>query len=522
MTGRRPQTWHALFVSVVVGCQAVPPSVPPAPPPVPRDIVARLDVAQTVVEQTRIPVLGSVDDEPATPASAADVLSFDDVMTSVETHFPLILAAQTEIEAARGRALSAAGAFDTQLSAKGTTEVEGFYETDRLDVELSQPLRLGGARVFGGYRIGRGDFAIYDGKAKTDDGGEFRMGVGLPLLQGREIDPRRVAEWRALIDLERADPLIDRKRLEATLKAAETYWKWVAAGRLRDIAKLVLGLAEDRQAQIEFAAEEGELAPLDVIDNERLIVDRRSKLVAAERKLQEAAITLSLFLRDETGRPRVPSPDALPPDFPEPRPPAALLVPDDVERALDLRPELRAVELELAKLDLEVDLTRNKLLPKLDVEVFASQDVGATVNTPDDKGPFEVGAGLRFGVPLQRRGARGKLRELDAKISKQRRELQYAREVVQADVLDAVSALRQNWDRLGQARENVRLANELAVAERVRVDAGESDLFRLNVREQQAVLASEELIAVLEEHFASLARYRAVLGVGYEDLTPGR
>ena len=149
--------------------------------------------------------------------------------------------------------------------------------------------------------------------------------------------------------------------------------------------------------------------------------------------------------------------------------------------------------------------------------MFASQDVGATVSDPDDEGPFVVGAGFRFGVPIQRRGARGKLRELDAKISKQRSELQYAREVVRADVLDAVSELRQTWDRLEQARENVRLAGELAVAEQVQVTAGESDLFRLNVREQQAVLASESLVSVLEQHFATVARYRAVLGVTYDE-----
>lgn len=188
--------------------------------------------------------------------------------------------------------------------------------------------------------------------------------------------------------------------------------------------------------------------------------------------------------------------------------------------SLTSRPELRAAELELAKLDMDLSLARNSNLPTVEFGVFASQDLGGAVNAPDDKGAFEMSAGLRVGVPLQRSSPRGKAREIQGKIRKQQRELQFSREVVRADVLDASSALRQTWDRLEQALENVRLAGELARAEEVQVRAGESDLFRLNLRENQAALATAVHVAVLEEHFSAIARYRAVLGLAYDGMRP--
>jgi outer membrane protein TolC len=272
---------------------------------------------------------------------------------------------------------------------------------------------------------------------------------------------------------------------------------------------------------VDLAVEEGELAPIASDDNRRSIVERETALVQSERGLEQAAIALSLYWRDPDGQPLVPGDALLPGSFPAPRDPTLTIVPDDVSVALERRPELRALALEIEALELERDLGKNRLLPQLDVGVFASQDIGASVNDPDDpdvNGPFELELGFVLDVPLQRRSPRGALRETEAKLNKLRRELQFAREVAAVDVRDAVSALTQSWRRLEQARENVELARRLAEAERVQLEAGESDLFRVNVREQQAAVAAAGLVDVLDVHFRSLARYTTVLGVPWAEL----
>ncbi len=462
---------------------------------------------------------GRADDE-ATDAPFAEI-ELNDVLRAVETHFPLVLAALEEVEIAESKLQQSRGSFDTRLGATGAFDLEGFYEADTVDIGIEQPLEFWGLNVSSGYRIGRGDFAVYDGKRKTNKDGEWRLGVSMPLLAGREIDARRVSLWRARLVRDAAAPLVIQKRLEATLKAAQSYWKWVAAGRRREIAVRLLALAEDRMAQIELAVQEGLLAAINLTENQRLIVDRRAALLRAERSLQEAALTLSLFWRDERGQPATPRDELLPYEFPMPRAAADVLRAEDEELALAQRPELRLVEVELERLQLELELARNDVLPRLDAGVFGSQDLGGAVSTPDDKEPFELTALLRFQLPLQRNLARGQVRESEAKLRKLTRERQFLVDALRNEVRDVSSALTQTWLRIAQAEENVRLANELAQAERVQLDAGQSDLLRVNLREQQAAAAAGGLVDVYEEYFRALAQYRAALGLPYDEVAAG-
>lgn len=460
------------------------------------------------------------DAEPLVRSTGSEVkpLELAELLTAVERHFPVVLAARAEVDLAAARLLGARGAFDTQLGASARKDFEGFYQNERYDVSLSQPTRLGGAKFFGGYRLGSGEFDFYDQGGETNHGGEFSLGLGVPLLQGRAIDKSRVAEWRALLDAERAEPVVEAERIDATLDAARAYWDWIAAGAGLEITRLLLSLAETRQRQIELAAEAGELAPIATTDNERLIVERRIRFVRATRELEKAAIVLSLYLRNEEGEPVVPSPDRLPPRFPLPSDPAQVLIENDIVLALERRPDLRAIDLEVARAELDRDLAENAMLPVLDLKLQGSQDLGGATSTPDDKDPFELKAGLTFGVPVQRRVPRGKLREQEMKLVQLRLKAQFAREKAVAEVQDSVSAVTQSWQRVGEAARNVRLAAVLADAERVLLAEGESDLFRVNLREQQAALAQAAEVQVLSEHFRSLARYRAVLGLPYDEL----
>ena len=512
---RIPGLVLASWVGLWSGCRTPEPSRPSVRP-TPPGLRERFDLADpetpSLLEPIHVLGRSTRADEEGVDAPAA-ALELDDVLSSVERHFPLILAAREEIEIAEGKLQEARGGFDTRFVSKGSSELEGFYQSDRLNVSIEQPTTLFGATFSGGYKLGRGDFAVYDGDKKTNEEGEYRIGMVVPLLQSRAIDKRRVALWRARINRERADPIVLQKRLEATLKASDAYWKWVAAGRLREVAVRLLALAENRMQQLELAVEEGLLAPMNLTENERLIVERRAKLVSAERKLQEAAIGLSLYWRDAEGRPAVPVDEALPYEFPAPRPAEQIVMADDESLAVARRPEVAAVELALRGLRFEGELARNSLLPKLDVGLFASHDVGSAVNDPDDKGDLELEAVVSIEVPLQRRKAKGSTRRLRAEVTKLERQAQLLSETVVAEVRDARSALEQSWLRISQARENVRLANELADIERFQLGVGGSDLLRVNLREQQAAVAAAGLVDALEVYFRALAVYRAAMAV---------
>ena len=186
---------------------------------------------------------------------------------------------------------------------------------------------------------------------------------------------------------------------------------------------------------------------------------------------------------------------------------------DDAERALRLRPELRFLSLEIDKLELELEQARNDMLPRLDIGAAVSQDLGDDVTVPDTKGPFELDLFFRFDVPLQRRGAEGKMRELEAKQRKVRRELQFASDSVLAEVQDSASELRQAWESIALVRESARLASILEEAERATFGLGDSNLIDVNIREQQTAAAAARLIDAFATYFRALADYKAALGV---------
>ncbi len=385
-------------------------------------------------------------------------------------------------------------------------------------VQIEQPTTLWGSTFFGGYKIGLGDLPTWDGDLKSQTDGEFSGGVRIPLLAGRRIEKRRVAVWQARLSAAQADPIILQKRLEATRKAALLYWKWVASGQKLGIAERNLALAENRQEAVREAVDAGELPRISLTENQRLVVERQSLMVDATRNLQAAAIALSLYWRDAKGNPVVLGVESLPRQLPRPEDPDLTMRADDEQLALQQRPEVRALEIDLLRLGLDLEQAQNDLLPKFDIGVEASQDIGDDVTDPDDKGPFEFDAFAKFELPIQRRAARGKARTLEAKAAKVERELQFVRDLIVADVRDIASALRQTWLRLEQVRENARLAGELEAAERLRLREGQSDLFRVNLRELQTAKAASMLVDVLAEYFQSLAEYRASLGLPYTEV----
>lgn len=445
------------------------------------------------------------------PETRVRPLTLGEVLRSVDRHYPLVLAAERSREIAEGRRRAARGAFDTKLGLEARTSPSGFYENDRIDLSLSQPLRALGAEIGAGYRLGRGDFAGYDKDLQTNEDGEIRLTARVPLLRDRAIDDRRAGLRKAELGLQKAAPKILQQRIEASRMAVLAYWEWLAAGEKERIARSLLALAETRQSALESAVQEGLIAEIVLVDNQRLLAERRALLIDMERRLQQAAIELSLYYRDGRGDPLIPAEHELPEGFPSLRAPDVDLE-ADLERAWTGRPELRELRLTLEAVSVEVARARNRLLPSLDFTVGASRDYGVAVNVPDDKGDLELKAGISFELPLQRRDAGGTLASGRAELDRLEQELRMKRDMIGAAVRDAHSAWVQAWRRYEQASRSLELARELEEAERLQLSEGNSDLLRLNIREQQTAQAASFLVDVKTEYFEALSTYRAAIG----------
>ena len=442
----------------------------------------------------------------AATTESSEVLELNDVVRSVEERFPAILAAEEERLAAEGERLAAAGGFDPSWRTSGVLAPIGGYPSGRFDTVVEQPLPFWGSSVFAGYRMGLGDFPVYDGKLATNRYGEVRAGARINLLRDGPIDRRRANIQRAEIGVDAAARSVDQQRLDAVRLGTFRYWDWVGAGRKVALSQAWLDLARTRDAGLARRVQVGDLAEMERLDNQRSILQRTTHLVAAQRTLEQAAIELSMYLRTESGASVLPRPTRLPRQIPEPTTfdPARLA---EAERiAIERRPDLARIDLQRQQAEVEQRYATNQQRPAIDVVIMGAKDFGPG-DPKQDKPALE--AGVMIDIPLLNRTAKGRAHAASAQVRRVETQAKLLRDRVVADVRDSVSALVTAEERVKTLRTEVDMARALATQEARRLELGEGNVLLVNLREQAALDASLRYVDALVDWHKAMAAYRA-------------
>ena len=438
-------------------------------------------------------------------------LTLAEVLLSVLVHYPLLQAVERERGVASGRLTSAMGAFDTNVNMAGNALSPGTYENYRSDLGMSQQFMFGGMSAFGGFRTGSGDFPTYNLAQKTADAGEFRAGLNMPFARNREIDRARATRAQAQLDVALAEPAIERSRLDYMRSAARTYWAWMGSGERYSAGERLVDLALERDKQIELKVEGGVIANIDRIDNQQNIALRNGIVIQADRAVQQAAIDLSLYHRDPSGRPLLAGRRRMQP-VPTPVKPTIELYQQSLARAMGSRPEFQRLALQKEKLVVERRLAANQTLPGIDGQLLGNQDAGygksplSGINGLDRQ---VLQASLVFQMPAQRRDARGKLQTLDSQLMQIDRQISYAHDQVTVEVQDAFSMLERAYEFHKQAYKREELAALVARAEREQLRLGRSDILRVTLREQAKFEADILEIAARQEFWRAESDLRA-------------
>jgi outer membrane protein TolC len=463
---------------------------------------AEVEIDSAAIPEVAIPEILPPPDAP---------ISLDDVITAVFASYPSLDAAAREQQIMAGKQLSASGEFDQMLFGDIMTEPLGYYENYRYRLGVKQ-YQWNGTQTFAEYRLGRGSFEPWYLERQTNAGGEFKVGVAVPFVRDRDIDKRRAAVLLAQLDNASAEPIFQLEVIDSVRAASIAYWEWVAAGQRVKISKQNLDLATERQSGIEQRVAQGEIAAIDIVDNERLIVSRQAKLIESERKLQQAVIKLSLYLRDPRGIPLLASQEQMPSGFPAEEELAQGIEEEQIAIALSSRPELTLIGLEQEKQRVEVEQASNLTLPSMTGLFTASQDVGAPTSFKRDKSPAELEAGVLLDVPIQRSEAMGKLQTARGKLAQLAAKRQLLEQTIVAQVQNYRTALDANLAALKQAKRGAQLADEMADAERKRLARGDSDILTVNLREIAAFDAELLAIDAATEYFMAIALLNAAMG----------
>lgn len=444
----------------------------------------------------------------AESAVSVRALALNEVLDAALRAFPGLLATEQRKQVAAGELQSAQGGFDTLLKSQNRWSVAGLYQNNNYDVVIEQPTGFLGTTFFGGWRRGTGDYPIYDGKSLTASDGEARAGVNIPLWRNRDIDRRRASLQQAELGKLIANHEFDQALLEVRRQASHRYWDWVLAGvRLRTVEQL-LQVAELRNNGILQRVAAGDIPEFEALDNQRAIIERRERLVAAQRLLEQSAIQLSLYWRDAEGQPQMPTAELLPEEFPNQEPKLQLNFDEAIAAARSQRPELKRLALQSQQTETELALQENQQNPALDFQVMGAKDIGYGKSTLNRD---ELYLGLNVDIPLQQRVAGGRAQVASANLQRLKWDLRGTEDRVTAEVKDVLSALNAARQRVTLSRQQQQAARQLEDGERTRFELGETTLLFVNLREiatGDAILQAADSASSL---FKAHADYQATL-----------
>lgn len=450
--------------------------------------------------------------DPSATGASASHLALADVIASVYRCYPEVLQAQQERARTAGLQTQAAGAYDLKLEGYTLSEPTGYYENYRHGIGVARQTWWGGY-VSAGYRMGRGEFAPWYKERETNKAGEFKLGLVQPLLQGRALDAQRVALFQSQLAQQAANPYIQQAILDAARDASVAYWEWVSGGTKLRAQNKLLRLAEQRGEQFQQGFNAGQFAEVDLVLNQQLIAERKVKVLEAEQKYRASSFKLSLYLRDANGEPMVPNRDWLPRSFPSLAHEDHISAEQELGAALQRRPELQLLLLQLQQMQWDQRQAMNQMLPSVDLVAEASQDIGTPTSSYNDKGQFELVFGVQGQVPIQRRKARGKLQSTSAKMSQLNEKLRLQQNKVLTELQIQGNTLELDGQIVAQSRTGLTAALDTLQRYRFAFQRGKADLIYLNLLETKATETELKWLDAQRDWFATLAELQRALAL---------
>jgi outer membrane protein TolC len=444
-------------------------------------------------------------------AFGAETIEEAALVAVLDDRQPVVQVARAELARAAGARLGAAGAFDLKLKGKADSAVAGYYDWSAVEIAAEQQIPGWGARVGAGYRASEGALPVYYAERETAVQGEVFASLSVPLLRDGFTDAGRAAITMAEADLGGAAARARALQVQLQREALAAYWGWVAAVAKLGVAEEQAALAVARDAAVRARVSQGDLPPVAVTDNQRALFERQAEVAAQRQKVQQSAAKLSVYWRGPDGAPRSPGVDEAPA---RPAPPdgaaRATALMERLPSLLAARPEITEIDALIEQLDAELRLARAQRLPGLDVVGSAARGFGG-----DDKALTqpELVLGLRLDAPAQQRKARGKLDELEAKRLSVQQKRRLMLDKAAAEAQGAFAAVEGTAAAWALARQGAEAAEALAVAERRRFEAGDTDLLTVYLREQAAGKAAGEVAEALSAWHVALADLDAALAI---------
>lgn len=427
------------------------------------------------------------------------ILTFDDYMSVVKNHHPVVVQADIERKTGDAMLLMAKGGFDPKLF----TEVsQKFFKGDQyyslLDGGIKIPTWFG-IELFAAYERYTGVYLNPENFNPVN--GLVYSGISLPLGQGLFIDKRRADLRQAQIV--QKFTIEERRRIlnELYLESAKAYWDWFAAYHQYKTYENALSLAEVRFRATKQSAAIGERPAIDTVEAKILVQNRKLAQQEAKREFVNQTAFLSVFMWAEGYVPVELKDNVVPPEI---EPTAELIFEDDItldltDSFLEAHPEFKQAQYKINQLEIERRLKREQMKPVLNMKYnFITEPVNGN---PYDGFSFNNNTwGLDFSMPLMLRKERGDLKLTNLKLQDAGLELEMKQAILQYKVDASLNDLIISRDQVSLYKDAVENYQRLLNGEMKLFELGESSVFMVNTREIGFIDAQIKLVQLISKN----------------------
>jgi outer membrane protein TolC len=367
--------------------------------------------------------------------------------------------------------------------------------------------------------------------------GGLTFSITQPLMRnfGRNINDTAIRIARN--NLNGSEIEFETQVIDLVTQAQILYWDLVYQREDIKVRKQSLGLAEKTLSDNKRQVEIGTMAPIDVVQAEAAVAQRQEQMVTTSYTADQTQDRVKKLITN-LADPALVLAQISPLDPPkQPSSGDILPIEDAIRYALESRPELRAIDLQLRNSDIELEYNRNQLRPQFDVSASYTQSgVGGVERSRPDLLTSEPGVVIRRGgigdafgqlfgynftgysvgfnltIPLTNKAVQADYsRNLTNKQAIAARRNRIAQQIA-LDVRNATSMVEMNRTRITAAERALQLATMQLDAEQKKFQLGTSQL-RFVLQEQQSVTAAQTAqIQSLVNYAKALVEYDRTIG----------
>jgi outer membrane protein TolC len=365
------------------------------------------------------------------------------------------------------------------------------------------------------------------------------LGLTQPLWRGLRIDDARYRLQVARKNTGLSAEQLRQRVIEVVTQAVQYYWELDFAVQNLEVQTQAVRLAEDQRASNRRQADQGILAPIDVVAAQTQVATFEQNLFTAQQALTTAENNLKTLMADGASDPMWSM--ALAPETPPDLNAIPPTVDEAVKRALTSRPELSENLINREINSLQVQLNREATKPRVDAVAtltsaglagapqaltgFSIPGFSGASLPPILKGNYgqslsnlasgnfaTARVGVQVSLPLRNRTAEANLALAVAekrRIEVMRSQLEMA---IEADVRNALGLVNSAHARYDAAMQASRFAQEQYDSEQRQFQAGTSTVFLVLQRQTDFISARSREVrarADLAEALANLDRATA-------------